>query len=54
MENAFCHAECLDSWRMEVARSALRIGRLYPQEYSSHSYLLEAEPTPGSYCDRND
>jgi hypothetical protein len=30
--------------------SALRIGGLYPQEI----FLLEAESTPGPWCDRKD
>ena len=30
-----------------VGLSALRTGRLYPQEISWYSFLLEAEPTPG-------
>ena len=34
--------------------SALRTGRLYPRKYSWYSFLLEAESTPGPYCDRKD
>jgi len=34
--------------------SALRTGRLYPNKCSWYSFLLEAEPTPGPYCDRKD
>src|SRR5215510_2532341 len=38
---------------MKVARlSALRTGRVYPRKYSWYSFLLEAESTPGPYCDR--
>ena len=35
--------------------SALRTGRLYPpRKYSWYSFLLQAEPTPGPWCDRKD
>jgi len=34
------------------AKSALRTGRLYPQEI--HLVLLEAESIPGPQCDRKD
>jgi hypothetical protein len=34
--------------------SALRTGRLYLRKYSWYSFLLEAESTPGPYCDRKD
>jgi len=43
--------------RHKVLRlTALRTGRLYlpPRKYSSHSFLLEAETTPGPQCDRED
>ena len=32
----------------------LRTGRLYPRKYSWYSFLLEAESTPGPYCDRKE
>jgi hypothetical protein len=42
-----------DNRQIKVVRlSALRTGRLYPRKYSWHSCLLEAAPTPGSYCSR--
>ena len=46
----------LGSWRPDVLTtaqyggrlSALRTGRLYPQEYSRYSFSLRAESTPGA------
>jgi len=34
--------------------SALRTGLFAPRKYSWYSFLLEAESTPGSQCDRKD
>ena len=40
---------------MKVVSSALRTGRFYTRrKYSSYSFLLEAESTPGPYCGRKD
>jgi hypothetical protein len=47
--------EFLDNQHMNVVKlSALRIGRLYPQEGFWCSFLLEAESTSGPQCDRKD
>ena len=47
--------EFLDNHHMKVATlSALRIGRLYPQEIPCYLFLLEAESTPGPKCGRKD
>ena len=37
-----------------VSLSALWTGLLYPRKYSWYSVLLEAESTPGPWCDRKD
>ena len=38
-----------DNRHMQVVRlSAIRTGRLYPKKYSWHSFLLEAEASPGT------
>ena len=37
-----------------VRLSALRTGLLYPRKCPWYSFLLEAESTPGSECDRKD
>jgi hypothetical protein len=43
--------EFLDNRRMKVVKmSALRTGRLYPQE--GYSFLIEAESTPEPQCDQ--
>jgi len=39
---------------MVVRLSALRTGRLHPQEITWYSFLLEAESNPGLYGDRKD
>jgi hypothetical protein len=47
--------EFLDNQHMKVVRlSALRTGRLYPQEAFWYSFLLGTESTPGPQCDRKD
>ena len=44
-----------DIRHMNVVRSsALRTGRLYPQECSWYSFSLGAESTPGLWCGRNE
>jgi hypothetical protein len=40
--------------RMVVRLSALRTGRLYPQEMLLVLFMLEAESTPGLKCDGKD
>ena len=44
-----------DSRHMKVVRlSALRTGRQAPRKYSWYSFMLEADSTPGPWCDRKD
>jgi hypothetical protein len=45
-----------DSQQIKVVRfSALCTGRFYPRrKYSWYLFLLEADSTPGQYCDRKD
>jgi hypothetical protein len=38
----------------EVVSFTHRPGAIYPEEYPWHSFLLEAESTPGPYCGWND
>jgi hypothetical protein len=35
-----------------VMLSALHTGRIYPRKYFLYLFLLKAESTPGSQCDR--